>query len=94
MKNRITINYNVTHNRHAGRLHLYNAVFKPVRGCRKYTKQRPGYHGDIKVEITLDEKGTILAVNIGSHKETPGIGTIPVENYRLPLYLHNLLMLM
>lgn len=45
-----------------------------------YRGRAPGYHGDIDVGVTLDEKGAILAIDIDKdHGETPEIGTVPLE---------------
>ena len=45
-----------------------------------YKGSAPAYHGNLNVEVTLDEEGKILAVEIDeNHEETPDIGTIPIE---------------
>lgn len=45
-----------------------------------YRGSAPGYHGDIGVEVTLDEEGRILSIDIDrDHGETPEIGTVPIE---------------
>ncbi len=47
-----------------------------------YTATSRGRNADIVVEVTFDE-GSITAIKVVSHDETPGIGDMPIE--RIPL---------
>lgn len=45
-----------------------------------YKGSSTGYHGDINVEVTLDEEGKIVSINVDeNHGETKDIGTIPIK---------------
>lgn len=45
-----------------------------------YTGSAPGYHGELNVEVKLDEAGKIISVDVDkNHGETQGIGTISIE---------------
>lgn len=43
-----------------------------------YTVKVPGFSGNLEVVVTV-AKDEILKVEVASHTETPGIGTIPIE---------------
>lgn len=47
-----------------------------------YKGSATGYHGNINVEVTLDEEGKIISIEVDkNHGETEGIGTIPIERF-------------
>lgn len=47
-----------------------------------YEGSAEGYHGELKVEVTLDEAGKILNIEVDeNHGETEDIGTLPIEQF-------------
>lgn len=50
-------------------------------GGTTYVGVGKGHNGDVKVEVTFDG-GKIVAVKVGEHEETEGVGTLAIE--RLP----------
>ena len=47
-------------------------------GSTTYTGSAEGYHGEVKVEVTVNGD-TIEAVNVVEHSETEGVGTVAID---------------
>ena len=59
-------------------------IESPTQGgiAGKYSGSATAYHGELNVEVTLDEGGKITLIEVDeNHGETPNIGTLPIEKF-------------
>ncbi|MBR4081542.1 MAG: FAD-dependent oxidoreductase [Clostridia bacterium] len=54
---------------------LASCAFASAMTAGTYTAAAKGFHGDVKLEVTVDE-GKILAITVLEHSETEGIGSV------------------
>ncbi len=54
-------------------------VEAPTSLAGTYQGTVEAYAGDLAVSVELDDQGKILALTVGDHQETEGIGDIPIE---------------
>lgn len=53
-----------------------------VEGALKsglYASEADGFHGKIKIELTVDDAGKVGAINVLEHGETPGVGDVAIK---------------